>query len=254
MDHSNRSGNSCPSGLTTMLSCKILPLLLFAALASVSGGTLLADDYAERTPGHRYVEAGKRAHSHRQYSFAMRQFQTAAGWSDKIAQFNLGAMHYRGEGTAPESARAWAWFELAAERRYPLFVDVANQVWAELDTIQQERALGILENELLPQYGDAVTVPRTIRHMTRNQRQATGSRLGAASGALVVYQVDGASYNPFTGRLTMYNATRTPGPEFYAAEKWDFEHIMALEAHLFDAESQGQVRIGDFHIIEDELD
>ena len=77
--------------------------------------------------------------------------------------------------------------------------------------------------------------------------------LGVASGSLVVYQVDGgASYNPFTDRLTMYNATRTPGTEFYAAEKWDLERIMALEARLFDAESRGQVRIGDFHIIEDD--
>lgn len=225
--------------------------LLFTAAVLVPTSPAWADDYADRTPGQRHLDDGLRAYNHGRYNFAKRQFLTAARWSDKLAQYNLGVMHYHGHGFEQDSAQAWAWFKVAAERDYPLFVDVADQVWDELDESQRRRALAILEDDLLVNYGDAVTVPRTVDRMRSRQRQATGSRVGWASAFLEVFEVGGASFNPYTQQLKMFDARRYTGQEYYARDMWDFERIMKLESFLFDAESRGQVKLGDFHVIEE---
>jgi len=230
-------------------------LLLLAAIVSPSAAFGWADDYADRTPGHQYLQKGARAYENGQYDVARREFVSAARWSDKLAQYNLGAMHYHGHGFDRDSARAWAWFKVSAERNYPLFVDTAEQVWNELDDAQRSRAMAIYEGDVLAEFGDAVTVPRTARHMARDRRKTTGSSLGWAGGLLDVYEVDGPiSVDNSSGSIRMMNATRHQGHRYYAEEMWDFEHIMRMESFLFDAEHRGDVTLGDFEIIEDDAD
>lgn len=182
------------------------------------------------------------------YGFAMRRFEKAAYWADKVAQFNLGVMHYHGQGVDVDPARAWAWFNLAAEREYPHMVTLAEQVWSELDGAGQERAVSIFESELLPEYGDEVAVRRTSRQMSREYRKATGSRIGATSGFLTVHEVKGpVIFNPYTQTLS-FDSTVFTGPEFYQPELWDFERIMAAEKWEFDAASRGHVLLHDVEL------
>jgi hypothetical protein len=245
MIQSMPSEHTPPRGIAWLL---VVGLMLSTASA-------LAVDYADRTPGQEFLQKGLRAYDNGQYNIARREFLSAARWSDKLAQYNLGAMHYHGHGLERDPARAWAWFKVAAERDYPLFVDVAERVWGALDEAQRERATAIYENAILAEYGDAVTVPRTVDHMNRAKRRATGSRLGWAGAFLDVYEVDGgARYNPFTGQIEMLSATRHQGDQYYANELWDYEHIMRMEAFLFDAASRGDVTLGEFELVDDEIE
>jgi len=232
-----------------------LATLLLAVACLLPFGASAEDNYAERTPGQEFLHKALRAYEDGQYRIAQREFLSAARWSDKLAQYNLGAMHYHGQGFERDWARAWAWFKISAERNYPLFVDVADHVWAALDDAERERARYIYEDELLLRYSDEVTVDRTIRFMRRDQRKATGSRLGWAGGFLEVIEPDGpVMIDPFRGTLEILSGTRYRGEEFYEKEFWDFERIMRLEAALFDAHTRGEVTLGDFEIIEDDAD
>ncbi len=204
--------------------------------------------YLDRAPGTQHLAPAQRAYENGMYGVALRRFEKAAFWADKVAQFNLGVMHYHGQGVDADHARAWAWMSLAAEREYPHMVALADQVWAGLDEADQERAMGILESELLPDYGDEVAVARTSRHMTREQRKATGSRTGFAGNFLSVNEVKGpASFNKETQQLT-FNSNHSVGTDFYQPELWDFEYIMAAEKWEFDAASRGHVLLHDIEL------
>ena len=117
----------------------------------------------------------------------------------------------------------------AAERQYPKIVEIVDYVERELDDEQIARAKTILEEELLPEYGDEVAIPRTARRMERQRRRATGSRLGTI-GALTVIDRSGR--------------TRS-GHEFFSDEKWDFHQVVELETRLFEGLSRGRVELRD---------
>lgn len=191
-------------------------------------------DFAQRTPGYPLVDKGSQFYSNGFYSGAIRHFERAAHWADKMAQHNLGVMHYRGDGVERDPARAWAWFELAAEREYPEFVGIADAVWAQLDEAQRERAQAIFE-ELRPDYGDETAVPRTRRRMERERRNVTGSRTGSV------------------GNVTVIDGTGThDGEHYFAEEKWDFERIIELETRAFEALARGNVTIGELELLDEE--
>jgi TPR repeat protein len=166
---------------------------------------------------------------------ALQMFRASARWADKLSQYNLGVMHYKGEGTEPDPATAWAWFELAAEREYPQMVEAADSLWADLDEDQRKRAR-IIHDELLPVYGDEVAVERTARYMEREKRKMTGSRVGFI-GTMKIYTRDGLHHD---------------GESFYAAERWDYRRLIELEARIFDELARGRVEVREIDIIEDE--
>ncbi|MEM1082246.1 MAG: hypothetical protein AAGH65_11755, partial [Pseudomonadota bacterium] len=107
--------------------------------------------------------------------------------------------------------RAWAWFELFAERNYPMMRETADLLWERFNGSEQRRARDILESELLPRYGDGARKEATALRMERERRRPTGSRVGSV------------------GRLTIYDRTGRirNDEEFYDREKWDFKHIVA---------------------------
>lgn len=221
---------------------RTLLFLLCTGLAFLSGPgglpSAAAQSYAEHTPGNRYLVEASRSYRARQFVSAKSKFTAAARWADKLAQFNLGVMNYHGHGVAQDSARAWAWLTLAAERGYPEMVEMADLVYEELTAAQKVRGRRILESELLPEFGDAVAIERTAQRMDRERRRATGSRTGFI-GNLVVFDRSGRSRS---------------GEEFFRAEAWDFRQIVELETRIFRAISGGYVTLGDFEIIEEEIE
>lgn len=217
---------------------QIVALLVGMAWLADGMAQARAAGYAEHTPGYRYHVDATRSYHAGQFASAKSKFTAAARWADKLAQFNLGVMNYHGHGVRQDWARAWAWFALSAERGYPEMVEMAEIVFDQLSEAQKARGQRILENELLPEFGDAVAIERTATRMERERRRATGSRTGFV-GNLVVIDRSGRNRS---------------GDEFFRAEAWDFRQIVELETRIFRALASGGVTLRDFEIIEEDDD
>jgi uncharacterized protein len=211
-------------------------LLALGLLVGLLPGLAWATSYAEHTPGFQSTVEGSRAYQAGHYPGALSRFMAGAYWADKLAQFNVGVMHYHGQGVERDPARAAAWLKLSAERGYPEMADMAELVSDELNEVQRARATRILEEELLPIYGDDVAIERTAKRMQRERRRATGSRTGFI-GSLVVIDRSGRNRG---------------GDEFFRAQAWDFRQIVELETRIFRALAEGSVTLGDLEIIEDD--
>lgn len=213
----------------------ILLVSILGSLTLVSGVCAQASDisYAEHTPGYRHFIEGMASYRAGQFGSAKSKFKVAARWGDKLSQYNLGVMNYLGQGTPQDAARAWAWVTLAAERGYPMMLDMADQIYRGLTEGEKAEGLAILENELQPEFGDEVAIERSARRMERERRRVTGSRTG------------------FVGNLTIIDGSgriRT-GREFYRPEAWDFRQIVEKENRLFKGLDFGVVTLRD---VEDE--
>jgi hypothetical protein len=212
-------------------------VLAAAALAVAVSTTSLAQNdspfsYAEHTPGARLVAEGKRSFEAGQYASALSKYEAAARWADKFAQFNIGVMHLQGKGTDFDPARALAWFQLAAERDYPMMVTMVEDLEDMVDDATKRKAERIRVDELEPVFGDDVAIERTQRRMQRDRRLATGSRLGFA-GFLRVIDSNGFSRD---------------GAEFYAEEKWDFRQIVAIETQRMMDLGDGRVELRELEL------
>lgn len=221
-----------------LLFSSLVKLALIVGLAVGMDNAAAASGFAEHTPGNRHLVDGNLAYRNGQYTRAKVRFVAGARWADKLAQFNLGVMNYHGQGVPQDPARAWAWFALSAERGYPRMVEMAEQIWRELNDEQKARGQQMLEDELKPQFSDAVTVEKTARRMERERRRATGSRTGAI-GSLVVIDRSGQSRR---------------GQEFYRADAWDFRQIIDMETRIFNALDGGTVSLRDLEIVKEEAD
>lgn len=197
----------------------------------------------EHAPGTEPYRKGMKAYESSRHWQALGHFRSAARWADKSAQFYLGAMHYRGEGVERDLARAWAWFELSAERDYPQMVAIADDLWDELDPDERERGREILEQELRPTYGDAATVQRTHQRMQEDRRRMTGSRLNTMPGLMEIHEgnSEGVVQVPTRSRY-----------DFYKKENWDFYALLEKEAELMGGRFKGRVEATEFEVIEDE--
>lgn len=156
----------------------ILVLLLFCVAAAANSQPGLIENPGVRT----FIEATKLYQKER-YAAAREKYLESARWGNKLSQFNIGTMYYNGTGVARDLPRAWAWIRLSAEREYPQLAAMEREVRAEMNETSRRIGERILENELLPQYGDAVALPQVRRYMDRRYRSATGSRLGGTSGS-----------------------------------------------------------------------
>lgn len=65
------------------------------------------------------VNKGVAAADRGDYETALREFRSAAGQGDEIAQYNLGIMYKRGLGVAVNRSEAVKWYRLAAEQGFP---------------------------------------------------------------------------------------------------------------------------------------
>ena len=76
----------------------ILLLFLLVGLSSVYAG----------------YEEGLAAYDRRDYETAFQEFKPLAEQGDELAQYNLGAMYYNGQGVPRDYVMAYMWFNLAA--------------------------------------------------------------------------------------------------------------------------------------------
>jgi len=124
-------------------------------------------------PGDYYLEQGQKAFSRGQLARAHEMFLAAASWGQKIAQYNLGLMSFKGVGVPVDRIEGRAWLSLAAERGDdPL---VAAREWADVQLTPGQRTQANVRLETLAQkYADAAALPRAKARFV----SATGSNAG----------------------------------------------------------------------------
>jgi uncharacterized protein len=211
-------------------------MILLLVLALLAAPSWLHAQSIAALPGHYFHHMGELAYKREDFRNAHTMFERSAHWGDKLSQFNLGVMHYQGQGVPVNKPLAWAWFAVSAERRYARMEKTASIVWQELDAagrIEAER----LYQDLLERYGDAVAAPRAQRRMDRERRGITGSRTGMVGNLVVL--------DPGTGQT--WDGTRFHNPLFY-----DFAQLVERESVLMDAIDRGRVELRELELKDDD--
>jgi hypothetical protein len=139
---------------------------------------------ADARVGEQYFLRGAEAYRKADFKFAIQMYQVAASWAYKPAEYNLGVMYARGQGTDVDLPRAMAWMALAAERNDKHYVEARETVYASLSKEQFEQANEIWR-ELKKTYGDDVALRRAKARWAEVRANMTGSRVGS-SGPLSV--------------------------------------------------------------------
>jgi hypothetical protein len=105
---------------------------------------------------------------------------------DKYAQYMVGFMYLSGIGIEKDPVRASAWYRLAAERSYPEFITIRDQLLGSLTEIDLERSDDFYQH-LRMDYSDIAIIMRLVRQdLAAWDEQKTGSRLTQSSGPVTV--------------------------------------------------------------------
>jgi uncharacterized protein len=157
------------------------------------------------------------------YQAAMKYFLIGARYADKLSQLSIGLMYLNGQGVQKDPVTAFAWIAIAAERKYPQFVATRDEVWAQLDATQRERAKALVAS-LYDEYGDVVAKPRMALALRQGRSEMTGSYLGFQSSSvssLTLEQFKGIGPMPACGAKTIDGGAITGCGNIYAEWRWD---------------------------------
>ena len=111
-------------------------------------------------------------------SDAVKLFRIAARYADKYSQLRLALIYWQGEAVVQDRIEAYIWADLAAERGYPLFLAVREQMWQQLTPEQQAAALQ-RGPALHAQFGDAIAKQRFKWKLARSASRAHAKRIGS---------------------------------------------------------------------------
>ena len=191
--------------LRKMLFATLAPFLMSTALAQDSSDVGAASTDARTLSVQRKVDELFESGKFERAYFIYRNELAPVG--DKYAQYMVGYMHLMGLGVEEDEIHGSAWYRLAAERGYPEFVGVRNQVLGSLDDDELERS-DRAYIELRRQYGDVVLVMGQLRRdFDVLTAPKTGSRLQRRGSSVTVVDpvmsvgVSGESYQ----RKTEFN-------------------------------------------------
>lgn len=192
---------------------------------------MLSAGFLTAHPDLRYRLHGMEEFKQGRYEDALKFFHRAAFYADKPSQGMIAEMLWNGHGTQKDSALAYAWMDLAAERGYAGFLGLRERYWNALNEADRQRALeqGAI---LYAKYGDAASQPRIVTVLRRERRNITGSRTG------------------FTGNVQIY----VPGPngfeqidgsKFFDERYWDPKKYQAWHDAIWMKPRIGRVNVGE---------
>jgi hypothetical protein len=104
---------------------------------------------------------------------------------DKYAQYMVGFMYLTGTGVAEDPVLASAWYRLAAERSFPEFIMVRDELLDDLDESQLRES----DREYLRlrrEYSDLVLLQESIEKILGENAVTTGSRLQGGSRSVTI--------------------------------------------------------------------
>jgi hypothetical protein len=192
---------------------------------------LITAGFLEHHPDLHYRLLGLEAYDRRKFDDAFRFFRRAAFYADKPSQGMVAEMYWNGEGTPRDTALAYAWMDLAAERGYRGFIGLREGYWTQLDGAARERALR--EGEAIyARFGDAAAKPRYEFQLRVGRREMTGSRTGFNHGVRI--DIPG----PEGGQSI-------EGSRFYDERYWNASKYWAWQDRLWMKPRIGKVRSGD---------
>lgn len=204
----------------------LLPLCLPAVAAETppqEDGPLLNAGFLDGHPDMMYRQWGVNALHRGEVDSAMENFRLSARYADKPAQGYLAEMYWFGVERPADRVMAFAWMDVAAERGYPLFVELRDQYWAALPLEQQEAAR-TQARQLAAEYGDAVAKPRIAAVLSRGLRAMTGSRTGSMSNNVDIVYNDGGMQR--TIKADRLYDKKYWDPDLY--QKWQDETWMKI--------------------------
>jgi uncharacterized protein len=109
-------------------------------------------------------------------SDALKFFRIAARYADKYSQLRLALIYWQGTGVAQDRVEAYLWADLAAERGYPMFLAVREQMWKKLTPEQQAAALR-RGPAIHAEFGDAVAKQRFKSKLARSATRGQAKRM-----------------------------------------------------------------------------
>ena len=173
---------------------------------------------------------------------AYQDFLEASRYGNKLAQAMIAEMLWTGQGVGQDRAAAYAWMDLAAERRYPALLAIRERFWNSLDADERARALAV-GKEVYEEYGDAAAVPRLEKMLRRGKRQSTGSRLGANTGAIDVYtDIRPSAMDAFRGPFGPGTSAAWQ-PNYYDPRYWEPERYIRFVNRLHGRMPEGTVSV-----------
>lgn len=105
---------------------------------------------------------------------------------DKYAQYMVGFMYLNGTGIERDPVLASAWYRLAAERSYPEFIAIRDQLLGSFTEADLEKSDEIYQ-QLRMDYSDIAIIMQLLRQERAAwNEQKTGSRLAQSSAPVTV--------------------------------------------------------------------
>ena len=191
----------------------------------INGGFLdYHPDMANRGRGMQFLKDGSAEK-------AMEAFRRGARYADKPSQGLLGEMYWYGVDMPRDPVQAYLWMDLAAERGYPLFMELRDRYRATLTAGQLAQAEAG-KPALWAEYADDVAMPRLAAELVRGKRSMTGSRTGFMGNQTTV-SVPGP-----TGNRTIDSS------EFYDEKYWDPAEYRAWQDQAWMSLPKGNVDVG----------
>ena len=156
-----------------------------AAIARASNSPI-----SDARPGEYFFMEGVKAVKANDYRHAVYMYKVAASWAYKPAQYNLGVIFAKGEGSVvTDMPQGLAWLTLAAERNdgsneHKKYAEWAEKVRSACDNEQLAESAEILA-ELSKTYSDEHALPRARLRWNEVRMNVTGSHVGAIGNLTV---------------------------------------------------------------------
>ena len=191
---------------------------------------LSSEGFLDSHPDLKYRNQGLKAWEKGDYEGALRLFKRAARFADKPSQGMVAEMLWRGEGTAQDRAEAYAWMDLAAERKYRPMLIQREIYWEQLSEAERAQALEVGKG-LYAEYGDEVAQRRLETRMRQGKKKTAGSRTGFVGNVVINIPTPGGNFT-------------IDGSSYYHPDFWEPEKYWAWQEKGWKDPPRGMVDVG----------
>jgi hypothetical protein len=189
-----------------------------------------SETFLSAHPDLKFRQLGLKAYEQGKFEDAFRYFKRGARYADKPSQGMVAEMLWRAEGVPQNRSEAYAWMDLAAERKYRPMLIQREIYWEALTPEEREKAIAFGEG-LYEELGDAAAQPRLERVMRRAKRQTVGSRTGYVGSVAI-------QINTLAGPMTI------DGSSYYHPDFWEPERYWTWQEKGWKDPPRGMVDVG----------
>ena len=216
------------------LALLLAPLATLPALAQ-EGRTpdaliMSSQGFLDAHPDIKFRQQGLKAWEKGDYEEALGLFKRAARFGDKPSQGMVAEMMWRGEGTAQNRPEAYAWMDLAAERKYRPMLIQREIYWETLTPAEREAALAVGKS-LYEEYGDAAAQPRLEIKMRQAKKKSAGTRTGFVGNVVINIPTPGGNFT-------------IDGSNYYHPDYWEPAKYWAWQEKGWKDPPRGMVDVG----------